>query len=222
MSIAGTLQISVAFATQNQGGTSASSQFLSHRTDGQSSPKNLHLHQHQGTSGFLLRRVWARRWIGVECSSHPSPPGSHARDSPVPGGRRGCKHAPERLQERNVFFLNICCADQSSGQQVERRRRRPEQPPARRGKPPPRPHGHHTSQSVRTFVFISSPLRLLFPRSTSPASLSPSKGVSERGERACLLCGQQGAPCRHRGHHARLHAPPLHLSTTGRSRLHFL
>lgn len=58
--------------------------------------------------------------------------------------------------------------------------------------------------------------------SASPASTSPSKGVSGRGERPCLLCSQQGAPRGHRRHHARLHAPPLHLPTSGRSRFQVL
>lgn len=37
-----------------------------------------------------------------------------------------------------------------------------------RGKPPPGPHGHHTSKSVGTFVFILSSLLLLFHIHLSP------------------------------------------------------
>lgn len=87
---------------------------------------------------------------------------------------------------------------------------------------------HLPDLTVITPVRLSGLLSPSYPRSssfsisTSFASICPSTGVSERGEWPCVFCRQQGAPCRHRWHHARLHAPPLHLSTAGRSRLHFL
>uniref|UniRef100_A0A8C4HFB8 5-oxoprolinase, ATP-hydrolysing n=1 Tax=Dicentrarchus labrax TaxID=13489 RepID=A0A8C4HFB8_DICLA len=60
---------------------------FSHRfmsiADGSSSPKNLHLHQHQGTSRLLLCCVRTRRWFSLQCTPHPCAPGGHARDRPV-------------------------------------------------------------------------------------------------------------------------------------------
>uniref|UniRef100_A0A8D3BLT0 5-oxoprolinase, ATP-hydrolysing n=1 Tax=Scophthalmus maximus TaxID=52904 RepID=A0A8D3BLT0_SCOMX len=125
---------------------------FSHRfmsiADGQSSPKDLHLHQHQGTPRLLLCRVRTRRRPRVQRTSHTCSPGRHARDCPAPG-RGSCS---------GVCFM---------------------------GQPPSRPHSHHTRQSV----FLSEP---------------PS-----------VLCSQQRAPCRHRWHDSRVHAPTLHLPSAG-------
>uniref|UniRef100_A0AAQ5Y3H5 5-oxoprolinase, ATP-hydrolysing n=1 Tax=Amphiprion ocellaris TaxID=80972 RepID=A0AAQ5Y3H5_AMPOC len=73
---------------------------FSHRfmsiADGQSSPKNLHLHKHQGASGLLLCCVWTRWRPSVQCASHSCPPGGYARDGPVPAEGRGCDSEPHR------------------------------------------------------------------------------------------------------------------------------
>nr|XP_055204476.1 5-oxoprolinase isoform X5 [Gorilla gorilla gorilla] len=47
-------------------------------------------------------------------------------------------------------------------------------------------------------------------------------GVLAGSDAACVLCGQPRAPRRHRGHHTRLHAPPLHHAATGGCRLSVL
>lgn len=59
-----------------------------HRADGQSPPKDFHLHKHQGAPGLLLCCVWTRWRSGIQCAPHTCPPGGHARNCSVPG--EGC------------------------------------------------------------------------------------------------------------------------------------
>lgn len=158
--------------------------------------------------------VWTRWWISVQCSSHPSPPGSHARDSPVPG----IYTHYETLQTRKFDFFNFPFQIKTLGNKLKEGDVILSNHPCAGG-------SHLPDLTVITPVtfqisaFILPSYLLLF-HSTSPAFMFPSKGVSERGEQPCLFCGQQGAPCRHWRHHSRLHASPLHLPTAGRGDLH--
>lgn len=165
-----------------------------------------------------MRRVWTRRWISVQCSSHPRPPGSHAGDSPVPGQHRAFTQATETLQNTKLDFLNFPVQIKALGNKLKDGDVILSNHPCAGG-------SHLPDLTVITPVTLlpsSHPLFSSSSSSASPASVFPSTGVSERGQWPCFFCSQQGAPCRHWWHHPRLHAPPLHLPTARGGGLHFL
>uniref|UniRef100_A0A3B4AQ53 Uncharacterized protein n=1 Tax=Periophthalmus magnuspinnatus TaxID=409849 RepID=A0A3B4AQ53_9GOBI len=83
---------------------------FSHRFMSIGAPENFNLHKHKRTSGLLLRGVWARWRLGVQCSPHSCPPGGHARDCPIsslgkPSPRPHCHHTSKCVQKRHRWGI---------------------------------------------------------------------------------------------------------------------
>lgn len=98
-----------------------------YRADGQSSAKNLHLHEHQGATWLLLCCVWTGWRSGVQRTSHPRPPGSHAGDCPVPGEARTVQPCvsefflvwPYTLNDKRMLLFFFCEQLRSLGNKLK-------------------------------------------------------------------------------------------------------